>query len=72
MRVGRIVQVDDFPEARKPAYKLTIDFGVLGAEPGQQVADSLRRLKSLMETGSATPIKAISSQDALLDAELSG
>jgi uncharacterized membrane protein len=45
---------------------------LLGAEPGQQVADSLRRLKSLMETGSATPIKAISSQDALLDAELSG
>ena len=30
MRVGRIVQVDDFPEARKPAYKLTIDFGELG------------------------------------------
>lgn len=27
MRVGRIVSVDDFPEARKPAYKLTIDFG---------------------------------------------
>lgn len=27
IRVGRIVAVDEFPEARKPAYKLTVDFG---------------------------------------------
>ncbi|HEY2259324.1 MAG TPA: tRNA-binding protein [Solirubrobacteraceae bacterium] len=27
MRVGRVVAVDDFPEAHKPAWKLTIDFG---------------------------------------------
>jgi len=27
MRVGRILSVDDFPEARTPAWKLTIDFG---------------------------------------------
>jgi tRNA-binding protein len=27
IRVGRIVAVDDFPEARRPAWKLRIDFG---------------------------------------------
>jgi len=27
IRVGRVVEVRDFPEAKKPAFKLTIDFG---------------------------------------------
>ena len=27
MRVGTIVEVNDFPKARKPAYRLSIDFG---------------------------------------------
>ena len=30
IRVGKIVDVQDFPEAKKPAYKLRIDFGELG------------------------------------------
>jgi len=27
MRVGTVIEVDDFPKARNPSYKLTIDFG---------------------------------------------
>ena len=33
VRVGRIVRVEDFPKARKPAYKLWVDFG---AELGER------------------------------------
>jgi tRNA-binding protein len=32
IRVGRIVQADEFPKARKPAYQLKIDFGELGVK----------------------------------------
>jgi tRNA-binding protein len=31
MRAGRITRVEPFPEARKPSYKLEIDFGPLGS-----------------------------------------
>ncbi|MCB0398715.1 MAG: tRNA-binding protein [Winogradskyella sp.] len=30
LRVGTIIEVSDFPNAKKPAYQLTIDFGDLG------------------------------------------
>ena len=30
MRVGTVIDVKDFPNARKPAYQLAIDFGEFG------------------------------------------
>ena len=32
LRVGTITRVEDFPEARKPAYKLWVDFGEFGVK----------------------------------------
>ena len=32
MRVGKVVDVQDFPEAHNPSYKLWIDFGSLGVK----------------------------------------
>jgi tRNA-binding protein len=32
IRAGRVIRVEDFPKARKPAYKLWIDFGPLGVK----------------------------------------
>src|SRR5437868_2551734 len=32
IRVGRVTACEPFPEARKPSYKLTIDFGPLGVK----------------------------------------
>jgi tRNA-binding protein len=49
IRVGRVVQVDGFPEARKPAYKLLIDFaGEIGVKTSSAQATALYTKEALL------------------------
>ena len=49
LRVGTIIEVNDFPEARHPAYKLTIDFGVLGIKKSSAQITTLYTKDDLLE-----------------------
>lgn len=48
IRAGRIVRVEDFPNARKPAFKLWIDFGPLGQKKSSAQVTRLYRKEELV------------------------
>ncbi|SDB45258.1 tRNA-binding protein [Flavobacteriaceae bacterium MAR_2010_188] len=48
IRVGTIVEVNDFPEARNPSYKLVIDFGKLGKKQSSAQITTLYKKEDLL------------------------
>jgi tRNA-binding protein len=48
LRIGTITEVNDFPNARKPAYQLTIDFGDLGFKKSSAQITTLYKKENLL------------------------
>ena len=48
LRVGTIIQVDDFPKAKQPAYQLTINFGDLGIKKSSAQITTLYKKEDLL------------------------
>lgn len=49
IRIGTIVAVEDFPKARKPAYRLKIDFGKMGVKRSSAQITTLYSKKDLLK-----------------------
>ena len=48
LRVGTIIEVNDFPEARNPSYQLSIDFGGLGIKKSSAQITTLYTKEQLL------------------------
>ena len=54
IRIGTIIEVNDFPKARKPSYQLKIDFGNLGIKKSSaQITDLYTKEELLQKQVSA-------------------
>lgn len=49
LRIGTIIEVNDFPKARNPAYQLTIDFGDLGIKKSSAQITTLYTKDELLD-----------------------
>jgi len=49
LRIGTIIEVHDFPEARHPAYQLIIDFGELGIKKSSAQITTLYKKEELLQ-----------------------
>ena len=48
LRIGTVIEINDFTEARNPAYKLTIDFGDLGIKKSSAQITALYSKETLL------------------------
>ena len=64
LRIGTIIEVNDFPKAHKPAYQLTIDFGSLGIKKSSAQITFLYSKGDLLEKQIVANINFIEKQIA--------
>ncbi len=64
LRIGTIIEVNDFPKAHKPAYQLTIDFGSLGIKKSSAQITSLYSKTDLLQRQIVANINFVEKQIA--------